>query len=472
MEDYQEHDGLGLAGLVARREVSPDELLDAALARLDRVEPRINALTQRLADHGRAAIARGLPAGPFTGVPFLLKDVSALLEGTATTGGSRLFDGSPADHDSTIVARYKDAGLVIFGKTNTPEFGLAASTESSHFGPTRNPWDLTRTAGGSSGGAAAAVAAGIVPMAHGSDGGGSIRIPASACGLFGLKPTRARITAGPDVGEGWGGLAVQHVLTRSVRDSAAMLDATHGCVLGDPYWTPPVERPYRDEIEHDPDPLRVALMRSPASSVEVHADCVAALDEAHRLFADLGHHVADAAPEIDADALRLATWAIAASAVNLVIRNREAETGRTITEADVEPVTWQAVRYARDLGPEDYPRAIQTVHRHGRRMAAFHHRYDVILSPTLGQPPVPLGPQRMGNPDFDEFVEALRRFSPFTSVFNLSGQPSMSVPLHWTAEGLPVGVMVSGRFGGEALLFQLAAQLERARPWAHRRPEL
>lgn len=470
--DYEAHDALGLASLVARHEVSADELLETAIARAEQVNPAINALSQKLYDHGRAAIRAGLPQGPFTGVPFLLKDVSVLLAGEVTTFGSRLFADYRADHDSTMVERYKRAGLVIFGKTTTPELGLAASTETTLTGATRNPWNPERTAGGSSGGAAAAVAAGIVPAAHGSDGGGSIRIPSSCCGLFGLKPTRARNPAGPDVGEGWGSLSTSHVLTRSVRDSAALLDATSGPAPGDPYAAPPPARPFLAEIGADPGRLRVALQLEPLSSVAVDPACQAAARAAATLLEDLGHHVEEARPTLDWEELGNALWVLVASSVALTARRRAAALGQTLRAEDVERVTWNAVEFAATVSAEAYVAALASIHRAGRHMAAFHATYDILLSPTLAKPPVPLGPMHMNNPDLAAYREALLTFSPFTSLFNMTGQPSMSVPLHWTADKLPIGVMASARYGEEAVLFRLASQLEAARPWQRRRPDL
>ena len=470
-DEYRTFDGLGLAALVGRRQVSARELLETAIARAEAVNPAINALSQKLYDGALAAVGQ-VEGGPFAGVPFLLKDAGATLAGTPTTQGSRLFAEARADQDSTLVERYKRAGVAIFGKTTTPEMSLAASTESSVVGATRNPWDLSRSAGGSSGGAGAVVAAGIVPLAHGSDGGGSIRIPASCCGLFGLKPTRARTPSGPHAGEGWGSLSVSHVLSRSVRDSAAMLDATAGPAPGDPYWAPPPERPYLEEMGRDPGRLRVALQLRPPSGVAVAPECRAAAEDAAALFASLGHAVEPATLPGDWEELGHALWVLVASNVSLSLQQRGEALGRTVTETDVDPVTWNAVVFSRTLRVEDYPAALASIHRQGRRMAVFMERFDVILSPTLGQVPVPLGTQRTDNPDIEAYGRALAQFSPFTQMFNVTGQPSMSVPLSWTGGGLPVGVMVSAGFGQEGLLFRLAAQLEQARPWFDRVPEV
>lgn len=463
--DYRSHDGLGLAALVRERAVSPGELLDAAIGRAEEVNPAINALSQKHYDHASNALDHPIPDGPFTGVPFLLKDIGVTLAGTPTTSGSSFFSDKPATEDSTLVERYKRAGLVIFGKTTTPELALAASTESSHCGTTRNPWNLSRTAGGSSGGAAAAVAAGIVPVAHAGDGGGSIRIPASCCGLFGFKPTRARTPAGPHAGEGWGSLSVNHVVSRSVRDSAAALDATHGPAAGDPYHAPKPDSTFLSQVGAPVERLKVALQRVPLSGVPVEAECMRAAEDAAWLLVALGHDVEEMQPPGDWEELGRAVWVLVASNVSLSLRKRADELGRTPSPQDVDSVTWQAVEFSRTLSVEDYPQALSSLHRQGRRMAEFHRRHDVILSPTLAKVPVPLGVQHTNNPDYPAYVRAITEFTPFTQLFNITGQPSMSVPLHWTVDNLPVGVMLSAGFGEEARLFRLAAQLEQAKPW-------
>ena len=467
--EYRAHDALGLAALIRDGQVTAEELLETAIVAAEAADPMVHALSQKLYDYGREALRRGAPEGPFAGVPFLLKDVGATLKGTVTTQGSRFYADQPAaEIDSTLTERYKQAGLVIFGKTTSPEMALAASTEGSFVGATRNPWALERTAGGSSGGAAAAVAAGIVPAAHASDGGGSIRIPASCCGLFGLKPTRARTPAGPFAGEGWGSLSVNHVLTRSVRDSAALLDATEGYAPGDPYCAPAPAQPFLSEVGTPPGRLRVAFQRRPLSGVPVDPDCARAAEEAAQLLQSLGHHVEEAQPPGEWEELGPALWVLVASNVSLALKKRAAQLGRPLSEADVDPVTFSAVTYTADLDVEAYPAALAAIHMQGRRMAAFHENYDVILSPTLGQPPVPLGTQRTDNPDLDAYSRALAQFSPFTQLFNMTGQPSMSVPLRWSAQNLPIGVMFSARFGEEATLIRLASQLEQAKPWFDR----
>jgi amidase len=470
MKSYDECDGLDLAALVSSGRASPRELLAEAVSRARIAQHNLNPISQLFPERAEAAISAGLSDGPFRGVPFLLKDTVELV-GTPTWLGSRLAARLPRSAiSSTLVDRYERAGLVIFGKTTTPELGIAASTETSLTGTTRNPWDPSRTPGGSSGGSAVAVATRVVPIAHASDGGGSIRIPASCCGLFGLKPTRARTPSGPTAGEGWGSLAVDHVLTRSVRDSAAILDATHGPAAGDPYFAPPVARAFVEAVGQPPGKLRVALQRRPFSRVAVYPDCTAALERAAKLMEELGHSVDDAEPQIDLPELALAHWVLVAANLRLsvLLLNGGTEPAR----GEVDTVVQEAIDYARTLPGEAYPRARGAIHRHGRRMAAFHETYDVLMSPTTAQPAVLLGTLHTDTPDLDAYRKAMLGFSPFTSFANHSGQPSMSVPLHWTAAGLPVGVMISAGFGNEDLLFRLAGQLEKAQPWSARRPPL
>jgi amidase len=314
------------------------------------------------------------------------------------------------------------------------------------------------------------VAARIVPIAHASDGGGSIRTPAACCGLFGLKPTRARTPAGPFAGEGWGSLASNHVLTRSVRDSAAMLDATHGAAPGDPYWAPPVERSFLQEVSRASGTLRIALQTKPFSGVPVDDDCTTAVESAARLLEELGHNVELAVPEVDWPDLSLAHWILVATNLRLNVLSMNG--GREPDRGELDTVVQEAVDFARTLPGEAYPRAVRAIHRHGRRMATFHETYDILMSPTTARPAVLLGPQHTNNPDLKAYREAILGFAPFTSPANHSGQPSMSVPLHWTASGIPVGVLFSAAFGNEALLFQLAGQLEQARSWHARRPKV
>ncbi|MBM3568171.1 MAG: amidase [Alphaproteobacteria bacterium] len=466
--DYDRYDALGLARLVRERQVTAGELLDTALERAAKINPAINAIVYPMAEEARRAIAAGVPQGPFAGVPYLIKDFQALYRGTPTSFGSSFLKYLVAETDSEMVARARRAGLVTFGKTNTPEFAMASTTEPRLFGPTRNPWNLGRSAGGSSGGAAAAVAAGILPLAHATDGGGSIRIPASACGLFGLKPSRGRNSMGPLVGEGLAGAAVEHCVSRSVRDSAALLDATRGYAAGDPYTAPPPLHPYLSEVGAPPGRLRIAVSTEPFFPAEVHADCKAAVADAAKLCRDLGHDVEEAAPAVERAALAEGYRVISSTQIASVIEARAG--GRPIGPADFEPATWQLYLEGKRRGGIEFLRAVQGFHRLGRQVAPFFERYDLLLTPTLGAPPVPIGQISTDTDSLDRFWAAVWAFAPFTALFNASGLPAMSVPLWWNADGLPVGVQFAARYGAEGVLFRMAAQLEQARPWFERRP--
>lgn len=469
-DDYDRHDALGLAGLVREGEVKPAELLEVAIERAEQRNPELGAIVIPMYEEARRAVAAGLPDGPFHGVPFLLKDLHLLYAGVRTTFGSRLFRDNVADHDSELTTRYRRAGLAIFGKTASPEFGLTTTTESALFGQTKNPWKPSHTAGGSSGGAAAAVAGGIVPAAHASDGGGSIRIPASCCGLFGLKPTRARIPAGPDVGEGWSGMSANHVVSRSVRDSAALLDATHGPAQGDPYWAPPPARPFAEEVAASPGRLRIAVQTAAFNAAETHEDCVAAVQDAARLLASLGHDVEEATLEVDKETLGRATQVIIAANLRATVVDQAAKLGRELREDDLEPGTHAMANLVQSADAAEYARAIRGIHAAGRQVSRFLADYDVLLTPTMATPPMPLGALSLSTTDIPAFIASITRTVAFTQLFNASGHPAASLPLFWNDEGLPVGVQAVSRFGDEATLLRLAAQLERARPWFDRRP--
>jgi amidase len=471
-QEFERHDGLGLAELIRTKEVTVEEVLAATLERIEARNPAINAVVTRMDEQARAAVRAGLPDGPFKGVPYLLKDLGALYTGVVTSNGSNLFASYLADHDSEIVARMKRAGLVIVGKSNTPEMGIAPSTEPRLHGVTRNPWSLGHSAGGSSGGAAAAVAAGMLPMAHATDGGGSIRIPASACGLFGLKPTRARNPMGPDAGEGWSGASIGHAVTWTVRDSAALLDATSGPDVGDPYWAPPPARPFLSEIGRDPGRLRIALTTTPWIEGPVDPECAEAARAAGRLCESLGHHIEEARPQIDEAAWLKSTLVIVTASLGFALETRATALGRALKSDDVERITWERVELGRTFSATDYARAIHTVHRTGRVVARFLERYDVLITPTMAKPPHPLGVLSLSSPDSAAFTAARSASVGFTSLFNSSGHPAMSVPLSMSRSGLPLGVQFVARFGDEATLFRLASQLETAAPWKDRRPRL
>jgi amidase len=470
--EYETYDATELAALIAGGEVSAADVLEAAIERAERWQPRINAITIPLYEQARAAARSGLPAGPLSGVPFLLKDLGAQLTGTRTSGSGKLWADFVADHDSTLVARHRAAGLNIFGKSASPEMGLAPSTEPAMYGPCRNPWNLAYSAGGSSGGSAAAVAARILPIAHATDGGGSIRIPASACGLFGLKTTRARNPSGPDVGEGWGGQAVAHCVSISVRDSAALLDASAGPDIGDPYWAPPPAGRFVDEVERPPGQLRIALCVKPWNDEPVDAECRQAAEDAARLCESLGHHVAIGRPEFDTAAFRAATRTLVAANVLATLEARATAVGTTLEASDVEPLTWSIVEIGRGCTAADYARSVTTIHAVGRVVARFFAGYDILLTPTMCSPPWPIGVLSLSTSDRNAYFSALNRSIGFTSLFNASGNPAANLPLHWSAQGLPVGVQIVAPFGDEATIFRLAAQIETAQPWKDRRPPL
>ncbi len=464
LEELAYLDATAQAELVRRREIKPIELVDAAIDRIEQLNPTLNAVITRMYDQAREAANSELPEGPFTGVPFLLKDVIAAYKGVPLTFGSRILSNFVPDHDSELVRRLKRAGLIILAKTNTPEFGLLPTTEPEHFGPCKNPWNPERTTGGSSGGSAAAVAAGMVAMAHANDGGGSIRIPASCCGVFGLKPTRGRNPLGPDLAEGWAGLVVEHAVTRSVRDSAALLDATAGPDVGDPYWAPPVSRPFSAEAVADPGKLRIAF--STAGDGPVDDDCIEAVHDAAALCRELGHEVREAAPRLNIgiEQIQQALGAIISASLAATLKMMGAQ------QDQVEPLSWALSEMAAHIQPADYVLSVQMLQRTARFVAQFFIDFDVFLSPVLAEPPVPLGTFK--SPP-DNPLQGMRRaaeFARFTPLANFTGQPAMSVPLFWNKEGLPIGAHFLGRFGDEATLFRLASQLEEARPWAGRRP--
>jgi amidase len=488
--EYTRYDALGLAELVRQREVSPAELVETAIAHIEAVNPRLNAVIHPLYEQARAAAARPLPPGPFAGVPFLLKDLVALIAGVPISAGSRAIHGLVPDYDSTMIERYRAAGLVFVGKTNTPELGIAVVTEPELFGPTHNPWDLTRSPGGSSGGSAAAVAARLVPAASGSDGGGSLRIPASACGVFGLKPSRGRNPCGPDRGDLWHGLACEHVISRSVRDSAAMLDVTAGPDPGAPYHAPPGPRAFLDEVGADPGRLRVAFTTRSLLGSHVARECAQGVEETAKLLEDLGHHVEEAAPAIEREPFAYAFLTVVSVQVAAELDEITHLRGQPV-HGLVEPITRAMELFGRTIGAAELERTFRLLHRASRTIGAFFEGHDVLLTPTLSQPPLPTGglqptplehallrtvsTLRAGS--LMKHFKLIERMAPkffdyagFTPVFNVTGQPAMSVPLVWSQDGLPIGMQFAARYGDEATLLRLAAQLEAARPWAERRP--
>lgn len=471
IDEYTDYDAVGLAELVDRGDVTPTELLDVAIAAVERENPSVNAVVVDMQDEARRFVAEDLrESGSLRGVPYLLKDLRADYAGVPTTAGSRFFVDNVPSRDSELVRRLKLAGLVIFGKTNTPEFGGNVSTEPVLFGPTRNPWNTDRIAGGSSGGSAAAVAAGLVPAAHASDGGGSIRIPASCCGVFGLKPTRGRNPAGPVFGEAWNGLSMEHAITRSVRDSAAVLDATAGPGVGDPYWAPPQDRPFVAEVDTEPEALRIAFTTTAKSGVPVDPQYVAAVHETAAWLEDLGHRVEERTPDYDGQALGNAVRTIIGGNMMAAVRAHAARTGREPGPEDLEKAIHRRIALGDEHTATDYAAAVQTMHRCGRAVGEFMTDWDVLMSPTVARPPLGIGDLDTNTDDVQTFLANLYGFIPFTAVFNATGQPAMSVPLHQDTDGLPIGIQFAARFGDEATLFRVAGQLERTHPWGERRP--
>ena len=486
---YDAADATSLAEAVARGETSPENLLEIAMVRLEERNRAINAVTRTMYDEARAAIAAGLPDGPFRGVPFLLKDLGAHWAGLPTSAGSRLLRQYPAAFDSEIVRRFRRAGLVVIGKTNTPELGIMGVTEPEAFGPTRNPWNLGRTPGGSSGGSGAAVAAGIVPAAHANDGGGSIRIPASACGLVGLKPSRGRTPEDTAYGEGWSGLVSSHVLCRSVRDCAGLLDAIAGPVAGARHALSSPERPFREEVGREPGRLRIAVHPGSILGRENHPDCITAVDDVAALLKDLGHDVELAAPPLPRQALVRAYLTIVSANVAAEVAAAEAIVGRSVTTDDFEPGTLLLRDIGRKASAAELVEHLHVVERAAATLVDFFSRHDLWLTSTMARPPAEIGAflpsaaergvlallrraparpalRRVLDELADEQIEAL----PNTQLFNMTGQPAISLPLHWNAQGLPIGVQLAARFGEEATLLRIAHQLERARPWTDRRP--
>lgn len=472
MDTFQDKDGTALAALVARGEVSPDELLDAALAQVTALNPALNAVVLIREEVARAAIRAGLPEGPFRGVPFLLKDLGAEARDFPSHSGSNLWRDTVYDYDSEIYERMRATGVVTFGRTTSPEGGIGPVTEAAVYGgPTRNPWDLSRTSGGSSGGAGAAVAAGIVPMAHGSDGGGSVRIPASSCGLFGFKPTRARFPDGPAAGEGWAGMAIDGFLTRSVRDNATMMDACAGPGRGAPYMAPPMPVTYAEAITRPPRPLRIMLCDTTFGGAAIHPDCAAAVRGAGVLLEGLGHTVTPGRPMADHGGMMRAWTRIVACGAALSIDSTLA--GRALGPDEVQGISRSARDYARGISGADYLKAVGEIHAYGREMAAAFVGCDILLSATLAEPPAEVGRFTHDRDDYEAYrigEGGVFAYSPFCAAFNASGQPAASVPLHWTDGGLPVGVHLAAPFGDDATLIALCAQIEQAAPWSARKP--
>ncbi len=462
--EYFSHDALGLAELVRTKQISSTELLDIAITLTEKLDPKLNAVPIKHFELARENIKNQIDTGIFNGVPFLLKDLNNYLKGTVTSGGSRVLENISADHTSELVKRTLDSGLNIFGKTNSPELGLTVTTEPVLYGPTRNPWDLDRSSGGSSGGASSAVAAGIIPMAQASDGGGSIRIPASCCGLFGLKPTRARTPLGPASLEGWGGQSIFHCVSVSVRDSAALLDVTSGPEKGAPYRSSYQEKSFLEQINIEPGNLRIGYLED--SNISVEEDVKEVMNSTIDLCQKLGHSVESTKINFSSEEISLAIITIISSNVAYAVKLQSDQTGREVSNEFFEKVTLQMAENGNNFSASDYVNAIKINHRLGQELEKMFDQYDVLLSPVLASPPIKIGTIDMNTNDMKTYVERLTNYSPFTGIFNQSGQPSMSVPLFRTKDNLPVGSMFSAAFGNENLLFSLAGQLEQAQPWA------
>jgi amidase len=481
------YDAISLGELVHKKEIKPTELLEVAIQRIEKINPKLNAVIHKMYEQARetaanwtTAIQEGKAEGIiFCGVPFLLKDLVAECKEAPFHEGSRAVKGYVSKIDSELVKRQKGGGLVIVGKTNTPEFGALPTTEPIIYGPTHNPWDPSLTPGGSSGGSAASVAAGIVAMAHGSDGGGSIRIPASCCGLFGLKPTRGRNPLGPLFGDIGSGILHEHGLTRTVRDSAALLDITSGPDLGDPYYAPPKEGPFLKEVGKNPGRLKIGfLTRVPegwSDRTQLHPDCENAVKDAARLCEGLGHAVEEIDPGRLSHSNIPATFGfIFCCYLGHAVAYWEKELGKKIRQDELEPSTW--VSYQRSLRRPgaNYPVIMEEIQRFSRKIARWYHEggYDLLLTPTMAIPPAKLGAFQSTSVDPMKWLGASLAFTAFTCIQNLTGQPAMSVPLFWNQDHIPIGVQFAGRFGDEATLFRLAAQLEEARPWKDRKPSI
>lgn len=491
--EYDDFDGLGLAELAAKGEICARELVEEAISRIEALNPKLNAVVHTCFERAREHAQGDLPDGPFRGVPFLLKDLKAEDAGQPATYGTELLKDHKATQDCELVKRFKASGVVVLGRANTPEFGIYAVTEPRLYGPCRNPWNPEHTPGGSSGGSASAVAARFVPLAHGGDGGGSIRIPASHCGLVGLRPTRARNPMGPFAGESWSGFVSEHVLTRSVRDSAAMLDATasHGSDPGAPYQVHPPARPFLQEVGADPGKLKIAFCREALFGKQTHADNQAALDAAIALAQELGHEVVEAKPEFDKQLLIKAYLLTVATGVATDVRTVGEKAGKTPTADHFEKPTWLLKLIGEKVSAAEYMWHRQAIHKAARKIAAFFGEHDVFLTPTTALPPVKIGelaPSRSESMQLsllhtapvkgllmkalDVLAEDSLAATPNTMLFNQTGQPAISLPLYWNAGGLPIGTQWVGRYGDEATLLRLASQIEQARPWKDRKPRL
>lgn len=474
ISEFSNYDGLGLAELVKKKEVKPEELVQLSIEAIKALNPDLNAVVQILEEEAMNGIKSGLHEGPFMGVPFLIKELVLHAKNIKTGMGSRLAEGAVFPIDSELMTRFRKAGFITVGTTTTPEFGYNAATESLLYGPTRNPWNLNHSPGGSSGGSAASIAAGIVPVAHANDGGGSIRIPASCSGLVGLKPTRGRIPAGPFNSEPLNGIAIEFALTKTVRDAAYLLDAVSGPDIGCYGWPESPNEEYKQLIEKPVRPLKIAWTGKPASGVPVDDECIKALHEIVQLCKDLGHIVIEDSPKYDVEPFSLATLRIWTANIYKMINGAAQLTGRIPSEENVEAAIWQCYLYGQEMKASELLEAIETNSTVSRQIGRFFTDFDVLLSPTIATLPAEIGFLNANNTTIDakQWTEQIFTYAPFTNLFNATGQPSISLPLKTSKTGLPIGMQFTGRFADEATLLQLAAQLEMALPWKDRKPEI
>ena len=474
LAEYAELDGLGLAELVARGDVEPKELAELALQGVEAVNPHLNAVIETFPERAASLSREGLPDGLFRGVPFLIKDLGMTEEGVRSEYCSRLAEGLVADHDTELMVRFRNAGFVNLGRTTTPEMGYSTTTETVFHGATRNPWNTGRITDGSSGGACAAVAAGVVPVAHASDGGGSIRGPAACCGVVGLKPTRGRTPTGPDNGESLSGLGIEFAVTRTVRDSAALLDEIAGPGVGDPYVIPGPDHPYRDVVDTRPGKQRVAFSTTPWFGPDPETEIVAAVEATAALCEEMGHEVVEASPSFDGDAFLKATHDVWCAHLAHGIDHLADVVGRVPGPDNLERCTWACYEYGRSLKACDLLRGLDVFNAVSRRVAPFFCEFDLFVTPNSSMLAPPIGTFDQNAPVLDawDWTANLFSFDTFLPLYNTTGQPAISLPLHQSEDGLPIGVHFAARFGGEATLLRFAAALEEALPWIDRRPTI
>lgn len=472
LEEYSSYDGLGLGELVKNKQVKAVELRDLALDAIELLNPELNTVVQTLKEDSSEEIANGVPSGHFEGVPFLIKELIIHKANIATNMGSKLAEGLAFPVDSELMKRYKESGLVTVGTTTTPEFGYNATTESTFYGPSKNPWNPKHSPGGSSGGSAASVAAGIVPVAHANDGGGSVRIPASCNGLVGLKPTRGRIPTGPYHSEPLNGIAIEFAVSKTVRDTAALLDAVSGPDVGCYGWAEPPAKPFSEQMKERPKKLKIALMTEPLTNVPMDPEYKQALLETAKLCEALGHEVVEAAPTIDVEALSLATLRIWTANIHHMINGVAGMLQRKPSPDNLESGIWACYEFGKQISASELLEAIDINAMTSRVMGQFLTQYDMVLSPVAAQKPLPLGVLNCNKNGLtaEEWTNQIFTYAPFTNLYNATGQPAISLPLGWSSDGLPLGMQFAGGFAKEGELLSLAAQLEEAKPWKNKRP--